>query len=135
MLRYQMPCSDARYLASSSLTPTSTIYRNNHNITPLPLEVSLSPSFESPCRILKLQSRAKGQGLLHVACKDFCPYYIVLAVYCSWYSPTNREDSGVVLAIRGSCHGSSKEPGNYYSIRIQDITPDLDPILSTRLGT
>jgi hypothetical protein len=129
-----MPCSDARYLASSSLTPTSTIYYNNRNIT-LPLEVSLSPSFESPCRILKLQSRAKGQGLLHVTCKDFCPYYTVPVAYYSWYSLTNRGGSGTVLAIRGSCHGSSKEPGHYYLIRIQDITPDLDPILSTRLGT
>jgi hypothetical protein len=41
----------------------------------------------------------------------------------------------VVLAVRDSCYGSSEELGYYYSIRIQDITPDLDPILSTRLGT
>jgi hypothetical protein len=129
-----MPCSDTRYLASSSLTPTSTVYRNNRNITP-PLEVSSSPSFESPCRILKLQLRAKGQGLLHVTCKDFRPYYAVPVAYYSWHSLTNRGGSGAVLAIRGSCRGSSKEPGRYCSMRIQDTTPDLDPILSTGLGT
>jgi hypothetical protein len=125
--------SDARYLASSSLTPTSTIYCNNRNITP-PLEVSSSPSFESPCRILKLQLYTKGQGLLHITCKDFRPYYMVPVVYYSWYSLTNRRGSGAVLAIRGSCYGSSKEPGRYYLIRIQNITPDLDSILFTRLG-
>ena len=67
--------------------------------------------------------------------KDFRPYYTVPAVYRFWYSPTNRRDSGVVLAIRDSCYRSSEELGYYYSIRIQDTTPDLDPILSTRLGT
>jgi hypothetical protein len=66
--------------------------------------------------------------------KDFRPYYTVPVVYCSWYSPTNRRDSGVVLAIRDSYYRSSEELGYYYLIRIQDTTPDLDPILSTRLG-
>jgi hypothetical protein len=129
-----MLCSDARCLASSSLTPTSTVYCNNRNITP-PFEVSSFPSFESPCRILKLQLHAKGQGLLYVTCKDFRPYYAVPAVYRSWYSLTNRGGSGAVLAIRGSYYRSSKEPGRYYLIRMQDTTPDLDLILSTRLGT
>jgi hypothetical protein len=40
----------------------------------------------------------------------------------------------MVLAIRDSYYKSSKELGYYYLIRIQDTTPDLDPILSTRLG-
>jgi hypothetical protein len=67
--------------------------------------------------------------------KDFRPYYTVLVVYRFWYSPTNRGDSGVVLAVRDSCYRSSKELGHYYSIRIQDTTPDLDSILSTGFGT
>jgi hypothetical protein len=66
--------------------------------------------------------------------KDFRPYYTVPVVYYSWYSPTNRRDSGVVLAVRDSCYGSSKELGYYYLIRIQDTTPDLDPIFSTGFG-
>jgi hypothetical protein len=41
----------------------------------------------------------------------------------------------VVLAVRDSYYRSSEELGYYYSIRIQDTTPDLDPILSTGLGT
>ena len=41
----------------------------------------------------------------------------------------------MVLAIRDSYYKSSKELGYYYLIRIQDTTPDLDPILSTRFGT
>jgi hypothetical protein len=41
----------------------------------------------------------------------------------------------VVLAVRDSCYRSSEELGYYYLIRIQDTTPDLDPILSTGLGT
>jgi hypothetical protein len=41
----------------------------------------------------------------------------------------------VVLAVQDSCYRSSEELGYYYLIRIQNITPDLDPILSTRLGT
>jgi hypothetical protein len=40
----------------------------------------------------------------------------------------------MVLAIRDSCYRSSKELGYYYLIRIQDTIPDLDSILSTRLG-
>jgi hypothetical protein len=40
----------------------------------------------------------------------------------------------MVLAVRDSCYRSSEELGYYYSIRIQDTTPDLDPILSTGLG-
>ena len=40
----------------------------------------------------------------------------------------------MVLAVRDSCYRSSEELGYYYLIRIQDTTPDLDPILSTRLG-
>jgi hypothetical protein len=67
--------------------------------------------------------------------KDFRLYYTVPAIYYFWYSPTNRGDSGVVLAVRDSYYRSSEELGYYYSIRIQDITPDLDPILSTGLGT
>jgi hypothetical protein len=70
-----------------------------------------------------------------VTYKDFRPYYAVPAVYYSWHSLTNRGGSRAVLAIRGSYCGSSKEPGRYYLMRIQDTTPDLDPILSTRLGT
>jgi hypothetical protein len=70
-----------------------------------------------------------------VTCKDFRSYYAVLVVYYSWYSLTNRGGSGAILAIRGSYYKSSKEPGHYYLIRIQDTTPDLDPILFTRLGT
>ena len=70
-----------------------------------------------------------------MTCKDFRPYYAVPVVYYSWYSLTNRGGSGAVLAIRGSYYKSSKEPGRYYLIRIQDTTPDLDPILFTRLGT
>jgi hypothetical protein len=62
-------------------------------------------------------------------------YYIVLVVYYSWYSPINRRDSGIVLAIRDSYYRSSKELGYYYLIRIQDTIPDLDPILSIRFGT
>jgi hypothetical protein len=61
-------------------------------------------------------------------------YYIVPVVYYSWYSLINRRDSGIVLAIRDSYYRSSKELEYYYLIRIQDTTPDLDPILSTRLG-
>jgi hypothetical protein len=41
----------------------------------------------------------------------------------------------MVLAVRDSCYRSSEELEYYYLIRIQDTTPDLDPILSTRLGT
>jgi hypothetical protein len=41
----------------------------------------------------------------------------------------------VVLAIRDSYYRSSKELGYYYLIRIQDTTPDLDPILSTGFDT
>jgi hypothetical protein len=41
----------------------------------------------------------------------------------------------MVLAIRDSYYRSSKELGYYYLIRIQDTTPDPDPILSTRFGT
>jgi hypothetical protein len=67
--------------------------------------------------------------------KDFRLYYTVPVVYRFWYSPTNRGDSGIVLAVRDSYYGSSKELGYYYSIRIQDTIPDLDPILSTGLGT
>jgi hypothetical protein len=67
--------------------------------------------------------------------KDFCPYYTVPVVYRFWYSPINRGDSGVVLAVRDSCYRSSEELGYYYLIRIQDTIPDLDPILSTGLGT
>ena len=67
--------------------------------------------------------------------KNFRPYYAVLIVYYSWYSLTNKGDSGAVLAIRGSYYGSSKELGHYYLIRKRDITPDLGPILSTRLST
>ena len=67
--------------------------------------------------------------------KDFRPYYAVPVVYYSWHSLTNRGDSGAVLAIRGSCYRSSKELGHYYLIRKRDITPDLGPILFTRLGT
>jgi hypothetical protein len=67
--------------------------------------------------------------------KDFRPYYTVPVVYRFWYSPTNRRDSGVVLAVRDSYYRSSKELGYYYLIRIQDTTLDLDPILSTGLGT
>jgi hypothetical protein len=70
-----------------------------------------------------------------VTLKDFRPYYAVPAVYYSWRSLTNRGDSGAVLAIRGSCYGSSEELGRYYLIRKQDIIPDLGPILSTGLGT
>ena len=72
---------------------------------------------------------------MHVTLKDFRPYYAVPAVYRSWRSPTNRGDSGAVLAVRGSCHGSSEELGRYYSMRKQDTIPDLGPILSTGLGT
>jgi hypothetical protein len=72
---------------------------------------------------------------LHVTLKDFCPYYVVPVIYYSWYSLTNRGDSGVVLAIRDSCYKSSKKLGYYYLIRKQDTIPDLGPILSTRLGT
>jgi hypothetical protein len=78
----QMPYLDIRCLASSSLTPTSTVYRNNYNITPS-LEVSSFPSFKSPYRILKLQLYIKGQGLLHITCKDFRPYYMVPVIYYS----------------------------------------------------
>ena len=67
--------------------------------------------------------------------KDFRPYYAVPVIYYSWYNLTNRGDSGAVLAIRGSYYRSSKELGRYYLIRKRDITPDLDLILSTRLGT
>ena len=67
--------------------------------------------------------------------KDFRPYYAVPVIYYSWYSLTNRRDSGAVLAIWGSYYRSSKELGHYYLIRKQDITPDLGPILFTRLGT
>ena len=70
-----------------------------------------------------------------MALENFRPYYIIPVVYYSWYSLTNREGSGAVLAIRDSYYGSSKELGHYYLIRIQDTTPDLDPILFTRLGT
>jgi hypothetical protein len=70
-----------------------------------------------------------------VTLKDFCPYYIVPVVYYSWYNSTNRRDSGAVLAIRGSYYRSSEKLEYYYLIRKQDITPDLDPILFTRLGT
>jgi hypothetical protein len=72
---------------------------------------------------------------LHITLKDFCLYYAVPVVYYSWYSLTNRGDSGAVLAIWGSCYGSSKKLGHYYLIRKQDTTPDLGSILSTRLGT
>ena len=67
--------------------------------------------------------------------KDFRSYYAIPVVYYSWHSLTNRGDSGAVLAIRGSCYKSSKELGRYYLIRKRDITPDLGPILFTRLGT
>jgi hypothetical protein len=67
--------------------------------------------------------------------KDFRLYYIVPAVYCSWYSPINRGDSGIVLAIRDSYYRSSEKLEYYCLIRIQDTTPDLDSILSTGLGT
>jgi hypothetical protein len=60
---------------------------------------------------------------------------MVPVVYYSWYSLTNRRDSGIVLAIRDSCYRSSKELEYYYLIRIQDTTPDLNSILFTRLGT
>jgi hypothetical protein len=59
---------------------------------------------------------------------------MVPVVYYSWYSLTNRGNSGVVLAIWDSYYRSSKELEYYYLIRIQDITPDLDSILFTRLG-
>jgi hypothetical protein len=70
-----------------------------------------------------------------VTCKDFRPYYAVPVVYRSWYSLTNRGGSGAVLAIRDFYYKSSKEPGRYCLIRIQDTTLDLDLILFTRLGT
>jgi hypothetical protein len=95
----------------------------------------LSPSFESPYWILQLQVIYQRPGPFIYNLKDFRLYYTVPVVYRSWYSPTNRRDSGVVLAIRDSYYRSSKELGYYYLIRIQDTTPDLDPILSTRLGT
>ena len=41
----------------------------------------------------------------------------------------------MVLAVRDSCYGSSEELGHYCLMRTQDTTPDLDPILSTGLGT
>jgi hypothetical protein len=41
----------------------------------------------------------------------------------------------MVLAVRDSYYRSSEELGYYYLIRIQDTTPDLDPILSTGFGT
>ena len=66
--------------------------------------------------------------------KDFRLYYTVPVVYYSWYSSTNRRDSGIILAIRDSYYKSSEELGYYYLIRIQDTIPDLNPILSTRFG-
>jgi hypothetical protein len=60
---------------------------------------------------------------------------MVLVIYYSWYSLINRRDSEIVLAIRDSYYRSSKELEYYYLIRKQDITPDLYPILFTRLGT
>jgi hypothetical protein len=61
-------------------------------------------------------------------------YYTVPVIYYSWYSPTNRRDSGIVLAIRDFYYRSSKELEYYYLLRIQDTILDLDPILSTRFG-
>jgi hypothetical protein len=60
---------------------------------------------------------------------------MALVIYYSWYSLTNRKGSIVIPAIRDSYYRSSKEPGYYYLIRIQDITPDLDSILFTKLNT
>ena len=67
--------------------------------------------------------------------KNFRLYYAIPVIYYSWYNLTNKRNSGVVLAIWGSYYRSSKELGHYYLIRKRDITPDLGPILFTRLGT
>ena len=66
--------------------------------------------------------------------KNFRSYYIIPVVYYSWYSLTNRGDSGAVLVIWGSYYRSSKELGHYYLIRKQDTILDLGFIFPTRLG-